>query len=387
MLTLSNVVGPPSRSWTLGLLRGCSYATEATFETRPFKLHKLENGPSTSVKITKEEALQYYRDMLVIQQMETKAHEMCMERVIRGFCHLYFRQEAVAVGVEHAITKEDAVITSHRAHGWTYMRGVSVLGIMAELAGRASGCAKGKGGSMHMYCTNFYGGNGIVGAQVPLGAGIAFAMKYSKKSNVCVTVYGDGAANQGQIFEAFNMAKLLDLPCIFVCENNLYGMGTLAERASANTDFYKRGDYIPGIWVDGVDVLAVKSATEFAKAFVLKNGPILLEASTYPRYQIYLRGDIFRSREEVLKLDEIAYEWTREPIRDMKKRILSAELATVDDLQNIDNEIRQEVKVAAERSKIDPELPVEEVYTNIYHQPPPDFRVRGCDPTIKAATR
>ncbi|XP_025097559.1 pyruvate dehydrogenase E1 component subunit alpha, mitochondrial-like [Pomacea canaliculata] len=385
MLTLvRSSTARSSRSWILGIQQGCNYATEATFETKPFKLHRLENGPPTTVKITREEALQYYKDMQVIRRMETTAANLYKSKIIRGFCHLYSGQEAVAVGMEHAITKEDGVITAYRAHGWSYMRGVPVLGVLAELTGRRSGCAKGKGGSMHMYCKNFYGGNGIVGAQVPLGAGVALAMKYQGKKNVCLALYGDGAANQGQLFEAYNMAKLWDLPCIFVCENNGYGMGTSAARSSANTDYYTRGDSIPGIWIDAMDVLAVKSATEFSKQFVLKNGPILLEAATY-RYHGHSMSDpgtSYRTREEVQEVRQ-----NRDPIGLFKSRIISSALVTEDDLKKIDNDIRQEVEEAAEKAKVDPELPLEDLYSDIYSQPPPNFVVRGSDPTVMVSVR
>lgn len=181
-----------------------------------------------------------------------------------------------------AMRQGDDVITAYRCHGWSYLMGISAMGVLSELTGRQSGSARGKGGSMHMYTKHFYGGNGIVGAQVPLGVGLAFAHKYHDKKNVCFALYGDGAANQGQIFEVYNMAKLWNVPCIFVCENNGYGMGTSAERASANIEYYKRGDYVPGIWVNGMDVLAVREATRFAIDHCDSGkGPILIEATTY----------------------------------------------------------------------------------------------------------
>lgn len=204
------------------------------------------------------------------------------EKIIRGFCHLYSGQEAVAVGMRAAMKQGDDCITAYRCHGWSYLMGVTPLGVLAELTGRQSGCARGKGGSMHMYTSNFFGGNGIVGAQIPLGVGIAFAHKYNDRKNVCVALYGDGAANQGQIFEVYNIAKLWNIPCIFVCENNGYGMGTSVERASASTDYYKRGDYVPGVWVNGMDVLAMREATKFCIDYCnAGNGPIVIDAATY----------------------------------------------------------------------------------------------------------
>ncbi|KAK3097048.1 hypothetical protein FSP39_005873 [Pinctada imbricata] len=283
--------------------------------------------------------------------------------------------------MEAAITKDDSVITAYRAHGWTYIRGVSVLGVLAELTGKSSGCAIGKGGSMHMYCKNFYGGNGIVGAQVPLGAGIAFAIKYRGEPNVCITLYGDGAANQGQVFEAFNMAKLWNLPCIFVCENNGYGMGTSADRASACIDYYTRGDYVPGMRVDGMDVLAVREATKFAKDYVLTNGPILLETATY-RYHGHSMSDpgtSYRTREEIQQKRE-----KFDPISTFKQKIVTANLVTADEIKKIEAEVRKEVDEAAERAKTDPEIPLKELYNQIYYQPPKDYHVRGCDITIQA---
>lgn len=197
-----------------------NYATEASVTTRDFKLHNLETGPSTCVTVTKEDALKYYEQMFYIRRLETSAGALYKDKVIRGFCHLYSGQEACAVGMKAAMRPDDSVITAYRCHGWTQLMGVSVLGVLAELTGRVTGCSRGKGGSMHLYSKNFYGGNGIVGAQVPLGVGVALAAKYNGKKAVCFSLYGDGAANQGQIFEVMNIAKLWDIPAIFVCENN-----------------------------------------------------------------------------------------------------------------------------------------------------------------------
>ncbi|KAJ8970307.1 hypothetical protein NQ314_001297 [Rhamnusium bicolor] len=242
--------------------------------------------------------------------------------------------------------------------------GVSPVGVLAELCGRQSGCARGKGGSMHMYCENFYGGNGIVGAQVPLGVGIALAAKYKGTDGVCVTLYGDGAANQGQVFEVFNMAKLWNIPCIFVCENNGYGMGTSAERASANTHYYTRGDYIPGIWVDGMDVLAVRECFRYAVDYCSSGkGPIVVEAATY-RYSGHSMSDpgtSYRTRDEIQEVRQ-----TRDPITSFKEKIVSSNLVTAEEIKKIDSEIRVTVDEATKKAKTDKEVGLDELAADIY---------------------
>lgn len=369
-----------TRKGLAGLLSARCYSTpvnEATFDVTPFRLHKLDDFPNTSLTVTREDALKFYRQMVVVRRMETAAGNMYKEKVVRGFCHLYSGQEACCVGMEASLRKEDAVITAYRAHGWTYMRGVPILGVLAELTGRSSGCAKGKGGSMHMYADNFYGGNGIVGAQVPLGAGVAFAMKYSGTDNVCVALYGDGAANQGQLFEAYNIAKLWDLPCIFVCENNGFGMGTSADRASANIEYYTRGDYIPGIWLDGMDVLAVREATRYASEYCRSGrGPILMECATY-RYHGHSMSDpgtSYRTRDEIKDVRS-----KRDPITGFKERLISSNLASAEEIKAMENEVKKEVEEASQRAKTDPELPVSELYTDIYSQNPEGYEIRGLD--------
>uniref|UniRef100_A0A1A9UU78 Pyruvate dehydrogenase E1 component subunit alpha n=1 Tax=Glossina austeni TaxID=7395 RepID=A0A1A9UU78_GLOAU len=341
-----------------------NYATEATIQIqRPFKLHRLDQGPETSVKLTKEEALLYYTQMQVIRRIETSAGNLYKEKIIRGFCHLYSGQEACAVGMKSAMTDVDNIISAYRVHGWTYLMGVPPLGVLAELTGRQKGCSRGKGGSMHMYGRNFYGGNGIVGAQVPLGAGVALACQYKGNGGMCYALYGDGASNQGQVFEAYNMAYLWRLPVIFVCENNNYGMGTSAERSSCNTDYYTRGDVIPGIWVDGMDVLAVRSASLFAREYATKKGPIVLETNTY-RYSGHSMSDpgtSYRTREEIQEVRS-----KRDPISSFKELCIEHGLISADEIKVIDNKVRKEVDEATVQAKADAELPLQGLWTDVY---------------------
>ncbi|XP_049957409.1 pyruvate dehydrogenase E1 component subunit alpha, mitochondrial-like [Schistocerca serialis cubense] len=353
------------------------YATEATFDTKEFRLHRLDQGPSTSVKLTREDALQYFEQMQTIRRLETAAGNLYKEKIIRGFCHLYSGQEAVAVGMRCVMRPQDSVISAYRVHGWTYLMGVPPLGVLAELTGRRSGCARGKGGSMHMYAHNFYGGNGIVGAQVPLGVGVAFAAQYQGTGGVCFALYGDGAANQGQIFEVYNMAKLWGLPCIFVCENNGYGMGTSAERASANTDYYTRGDVVPGIKVDGMDVLAVREASRFAIEHCSSGkGPLLMEAVTY-RYSGHSMSDpgtSYRTREEIQEVRS-----TRDPISSFKEKILNSELVKPDELKEIETRVKKAVDEATLKAKADHEIGLDELASDVYASPLEPM-VRGTVP-------
>lgn len=390
-LSCSKVLGRalPKSEKNLCLLVGTrhnSTVNEATFDaTNPYKIHKLDEGPATSFKVTRDDALSMYKDMMVIRRIESASGSLYKEKAIRGFCHLYSGQEGVCVGMKKAFRPNDAVITAYRAHGWTYIMGVSPVGVLAELTGKKSGCAQGKGGSMHMYAPNFYGGNGIVGAQVPLGAGVALAMKQMGKENVCFTLYGDGAANQGQVFEAYNMAKLWDLPCVFICENNGYGMGTSSNRAAASTEYYTRGDYIPGLWVDGMDILAVRQATWFAQEYCAAGrGPLVIEMATY-RYSGHSMSDpgtSYRDREEIEQVRK-----TRDPILSFKDRILKSNLATNDEVKQLEQEARKLVDNAVKVAKNDPELPISELYTHIYSSVPKGYQIRGCDPfTYVSAT-
>lgn len=342
-------------------------------------MHNLESGPATTSTVTKDDAIDYYKKMYAIRRLETASGNLYKEKIIRGFCHLYSGQEACAVGMTAAMRPTDSVITAYRCHGWTYLMGVSLQGVLAELTGRETGCSRGKGGSMHMYAKNFYGGNGIVGAQVPLGAGIALANKYTGNGGTCFALYGDGAANQGQVFEVYNMAKLWDLPVIYVCENNGYAMGTSAARGTANTSYYTRGDYVPGIQVDGMDVLAVREAAKFAIEHCASGkGPIVMETATY-RYSGHSMSDpgtSYRSRDEIQEVRQ-----TRDPISSFREKILSKELITVDELKEIEAKIRSDVDEATKRAKVDKEIPVSELTADIYSKP--DFlqQVRGTSPT------
>jgi len=342
-------------------------STEASFDWNAYKLHRLDDGPATSTTLTRDEGLRLYREMVTIRRMETAAANLYKEKAIRGFCHLCSGQEAIYSGIKAGMREQDSVITSYRAHGFTYVMGISVLGVLAELTGRKSGCVRGKGGSMHMYAKNFYGGNGIVGAQVPLGAGIAFAHQYKEDGGVNFSLYGDGAANQGQLAEAFNLAKLWNLPAVFICENNHYGMGTSEDRHAASTEFYKRGDYIPGMWIDGMDILAVREATRFAIDYcsVQKKGPLVFEISTY-RYHGHSMSDpgtSYRTRDEVQEVRQ-----TRDPITGFRDRLVGAELAEVSELKAIEIEVKKSVDADVKKAKSDPEINSEELFYDIYEK-------------------
>ncbi len=317
--------------------------------------------------VSKEELLGYYRDMLMIRRFEEKAGQLYGMGLIGGFCHLYIGQEAVVVGLEAATEEGDKRITSYRDHGHMLACGMDPKGVMAELTGREGGYSKGKGGSMHMFSKekHFYGGHGIVAAQVPLGAGLAFADKYNENGRVTFTYFGDGAANQGQVYETFNMAALWDLPVIFVIENNQYAMGTAQQRSTSSQDIYKRGEAfgIAGEEVDGMDVLAVKQASEKAVAHCRAGkGPYILEVKTY-RYRGHSMSDPakYRTREEVQKMRE-----ERDPIEAVRQLLLTGNHASEDELKAIDKEIKDVVNDAAEFSKQSPEPALEELWTDIY---------------------
>ncbi|WP_068312158.1 pyruvate dehydrogenase (acetyl-transferring) E1 component subunit alpha [Polycladidibacter hongkongensis] len=325
----------------------------------------LKNVPKT-VEFTKEEELKAYREMLMIRRFEEKAGQLYGMGLIGGFCHLYIGQEAVVVGMEMAKEQGDQMITSYRDHGHMLACGMDPNGVMAELTGRQGGLSKGKGGSMHMFSKEkeFYGGHGIVGAQVALGTGLAFANRYKENGKVSMAFFGDGAANQGQVYESFNMAKLWDLPVIYVIENNKYGMGTSIERASSTTDLSQRGASfgIPGVQVDGMDVRAVKAATDYAMKWCREgNGPYILEMITY-RYRGHSMSDPakYRSKDEVQKMRS-----EHDPIEQVRARLLEQSWASEEDLKAIDKEVRAVVAASAEFAQTDPEPDASELYTDI----------------------
>jgi pyruvate dehydrogenase E1 component alpha subunit len=324
--------------------------------------------PDTPVpyEATKDELLKFYRDMLLIRRFEEKAGQLYGLGLIGGFCHLYIGQEAVAIGLQSALTPgKDSVITGYRDHGHMLAYGIDPNVIMAELTGRAAGISRGKGGSMHMFSTShkFYGGHGIVGAQVSLGAGLAFGHKYSGDGGICLAYFGDGASNQGQVYESFNMAELWKLPIIFVIENNQYAMGTSVNRASAEDQLYRRGESfrIPGIQVDGMDVLAVRGAAEVAIDWVRSGkGPVLLEMKTY-RYRGHSMSDPakYRSRDEVQAVREKS-----DPIDGAKDDLLKMGV-NEDELKVIEKEIRAIVNASAEFAEQAPEPDLVELYTDV----------------------
>jgi pyruvate dehydrogenase E1 component alpha subunit len=323
-------------------------------------------GAEAPPPFTKDQELRALRDMLLIRRFEEKAGQLYGMGAIGGFCHLYIGQEAVVVGMQMALKKGDQVITGYRDHGHMLACGMEAKGVMAELTGRRGGYSRGKGGSMHMFskAENFYGGHGIVGAQVSLGTGLAFANRYRGNDSVSLAYFGDGASNQGQVYESFNMAELWKLPVIYVIENNRYAMGTSVTRSSAQTDFSKRGISfnIPGEQVDGMDVRAVKAAADKAVAWCRAGkGPFILEMQTY-RYRGHSMSDPakYRTREEVEKVRH-----DQDPIEQVRSRLLAAKMGE-DELKKIDAEVREIVNAAADFAQHDPEPEASELYTDIY---------------------
>ena len=313
-----------------------------------------------------DQLLDYYRDMLLIRRFEERAGQMYGMGLIGGFCHLYIGQEAVVVGMQAALQPQDSVITTYRDHGHMLACGMDPNGVMAELTGREGGYSRGKGGSMHMFSKekNFFGGHGIVGANVPLGTGIAFSHKYKGDDGICLDYFGDGAVNQGQVYESFNMAALWDLPIIYVIENNRYGMGTSVERASAEPDLFNRGCAygIPGAQIDGMDVVQVFEGGSKAVDHVRSGkGPFILEMQTY-RYRGHSMSDPakYRTKEEVQKMRT-----EKDPIEMLKEILITRKVADEDALKAIDRDVRARVNAAADFAQESPEPDPSELYTDI----------------------
>ncbi len=320
----------------------------------------------SAASLDKAMLLKMYREMLMIRRFEEKAGQLYGMGLIGGFCHLYIGQEAVVTGMKFASRNGDSVITTYRDHGHMLACGIDPKLIMAELTGRATGISKGKGGSMHMFSTerHFYGGHGIVGASVPLGAGLAFAHKYNKDGNINLCYFGDGAANQGQVYEAYNMAALWKLPIIFIIENNEYAMGTSVKRSHSSTELYRHGEPfgIPGKQVNGMDVTAVYEAGVDAVNFVRAgNGPMLLELKTY-RYRGHSMSDPAKSR---TKEEVEDYKNNKDAIENLARRLGADHKVSEDDLKKIDTEVKAIVNDAAEFAKDSPEPEVSELWTDV----------------------
>ncbi len=318
------------------------------------------------ISLSPEQMIKAYQDMLLIRRFEEKAGQLYGMGLIGGFCHLYIGQEAVVVGLQMNLSEKDTVITSYRDHGHMLACGMEANGVMAELTGRIGGYSKGKGGSMHMFSRekNFFGGHGIVGAQVSLGTGMAFAHTYKNDGAVCLTYMGDGAANQGQVYESFNMAALWKLPVVYIIEDNKYGMGTSTCRASASSDFYKRGEPwgIPGIEVDGMDIFKVKEAGAKAVEHARSGkGPFLLHIKTY-RYRGHSMSDPgkYRSKEEVESMRE-----NHDPIAHLKNSMLAKKILSDEGFKDIEVRVKKTVNDAAEFSQTSPEPDAFELYTDV----------------------
>ena len=313
------------------------------------------------------EELKYYKEMLLIRRFEEKSGQLYGMGLIAGFCHLYIGQEAVVVGMHNVLKKNDYSITTYRDHGHILVSGSDPKVVMAELMGRSTGCSKGKGGSMHMFDVKnrFYGGHGIVGASAALGTGMAFAAKYKEKDSVALTYFGDGALNQGQVYESFNMASLWKLPVVYIVENNGYSMGTSIARHCSIKDLYKRGESfgIPGVQIDGMNILEVmkkgKEAVDYVRA---GNGPIFIEMRTY-RYRGHSMSDPgnYRSKEEVLDMRE-----NHDPINMYKDYLLKNKICNESDFKSIDQEIKKIIDEAVEFAQDSPEPEHEELYTEVY---------------------
>ncbi|KAH7695321.1 Pyruvate dehydrogenase E1 component subunit alpha type I, partial [Aphelenchoides avenae] len=358
-------------------LRGFASNAEKQVQVADYKLFDLDHGPKQTVTITRDDALKYYRQMKLIRQFELTIGKLFAEQKMRGYCHQVVGEEGSEVGVRAAMDDGDSVVTSYRCHGWAYLMGSTTEEVIAECTGNFYGNSRGKGGSMHMYNRNFFGGHGIIGAQIALGTGVAFAHKYDDKKNVCFAIYGDGASNQGQFYESINMAKLWSLPVVYICENNRVGMGTPNIRSSASVDYYKHGAScnVPGIWVDGMDVLAVREAIRFAKEWCNSGkGPLVVELYTY-RFVGHAPqdpGTTYRTREEV------QHERFHDPLKVIRERV-GDDFITKEDVEAIQQSVHEEVEAATKKALEQKFLPSAALLTDVYHMNKPET-VRGTTP-------
>lgn len=334
---------------------------------KKLQMVEMTKTKDNSQNLTKEKLLGFYQEMLIIRRFEEKAGQLYGMGLIGGFCHLYIGQEAVAVGMKAIMQENDRVITTYRDHGHMIACGSDAKHIMAELLGRKDGSSKGKGGSMHLFDTarNFFGGHGIVGASVPIGGGLAFADKYLGNDAVTFCYYGDGAAHQGQVYETYNMAKLWNLPIIFIIENNQYAMGTSVARSSANVDLYKRGlgFNIPGYKINGMDVVKViEDARKVVDDVRSGKGPAIIEMDTY-RYRGHSMSDPAKYRTK----DELNDKKRLDPISNLKDFIISNKKANESDLKKIEEEVKSYINEVVEFAKNSPEPDESELLTDIYH--------------------
>jgi len=336
--------------------RSAASYKSVTLPLNPTKPFKVWEGGKTNistetfkkeVEVTSDWMMSTYSQMFKIRRMEHLCDQSYKLKKIRGFCHLYVGQEAIATGMESVLNYQDSIVTAYRDHAWHVTRGGTPYEVFAEMFAKQSGASKGKGGSMHMYNTknNFYGGNGIVGAQVPIGVGLAWKYSYTNgqdsPKNVAVALYGDGAANQGQIFEVFNMASLYRIPIIFVCENNQFGMGTSKKRGSAQPEFYRRCDFIPGLYADGMDVLAVQETTRVAKEWCLGgNGPIIIEFDSY-RYMGHSMSDPDSAYRDPKDIEAVRSQ--RDCLTATRSLIIKNGLATEEEVKTMEKKVRKDV--------------------------------------------
>ncbi|XP_073954499.1 pyruvate dehydrogenase E1 component subunit alpha, mitochondrial-like isoform X2 [Choristoneura fumiferana] len=359
------------------------YAEEATVPISSPEVHNFDKSKiPTEVKVTRQEALELYENMVLIRRMETEAANLYKAKKIYGFCHLYVGTEAVGTGIVAAMKPTDNLITSYRCHGFAMMfqRQQGKDGprlVLSELTGKADGLMGGKGGSMHLYVPpHFYGGQGIVGGQVPLGVGLGFGHMYTDDCGVCFALYGDGAANQGQVHESFNIASLLKIPVVFVCENNYYGMGTASERSSSSTNYFQAGRVIPGIRADGMDVITVREIAKVASDYSRSGqGPMIVEMQTYRYYGHSMSdpGVSYRTREEVQAVRK-----TKDPLNKLKKIIVENKLATDEEIEEINKKAKAACAEAKKAAEAGSEPDAKELYTHLYVKYLEQPRKRTC---------